>query len=58
MAVAVPPIGFGLGIVIAAGFRTLRSKHGVWIMVVSILASLVWILIITSGALKTTTTGY
>jgi hypothetical protein len=54
MAVSMPPIGFGLGIVIAVRFRNLRSKHGMWIIVTSILASIIWILIITSGALNTT----
>ena len=59
MAVSVPPIGFALGIVIAVRFRNLRSKHGAWIIVLSILASIIWILIIASGALNTTTTtGY
>ena len=55
MAVAMPPIGFGLGIVIAVRFRNLRSKHGAWIIAISILASIIWILIFTSGALNTTT---
>jgi hypothetical protein len=59
LAVSAPPIGFGLGIVIAVRFRNLRSKHGPWIIAISILASIIWILIITSGALNTTnTTGY
>lgn len=55
-----PPIGFGLGIVIAVRYKDVRSKHGPWIVVVSILAAIIWILIITSGALNTTTntTGY
>lgn len=59
MAVSMPPIGFALGIVIALRFGKPRSKHGAWIIVISILASIIWILIITSGALNTTdTTGY
>lgn len=58
-AVAMPPIGFGLGVVIAVRFRELRSKHGMWIIVLSIVSSVIWVLIITSGALNTTdTTGY
>jgi 4-amino-4-deoxy-L-arabinose transferase-like glycosyltransferase len=56
--VSVPPIGFGLGIVIAVRFSNLRSKHGVWIIVVSILASIIWALIIGTGALDTPTTDY
>lgn len=58
MAVSVPPIGFGLGILIAVRYSTLRAKHGFWIILISILASLIWILIITAGALNTPTTGY
>jgi hypothetical protein len=59
MAVAMPPIGFGLGVVVAVRFSDLRSKHGAWIIVISIVSSAIWILIITSGALNTTdTTGY
>jgi ABC-type Fe3+ transport system permease subunit len=54
LAVSVPPIGLGLGIVIAVRFRNPRSKHGVWIIVTSIVASVIWILIITAGALNTT----
>lgn len=59
MAVSMPPIGLGLGIVIlTVRPSTMRSRHGAWIIVISILASIIWILIITSGALNTTTTDY
>lgn len=59
MAVSMPPIGLGLGIVILmVRSSTLRSRHGVWIIAISILASIIWILIIVSGALNTTTTDY
>ena len=58
LAVAVPPIGFVLGIVIAVRFRNVRPWHGAAIIVISILASIVWIVIITSGALNTPTSGY
>jgi hypothetical protein len=44
--------------VIAVRFRNLRPWHGAAIIVISILASLIWILIITSGALNTPTSGY
>ena len=54
MAVAMPPIGFALGLVIGVRFSNLRSRHAAWIILVSILASIIWILIITSGALNTT----
>jgi hypothetical protein len=58
-AFSIPPIGFGLGVVITVRFSDLRPRHGVWIIVISILASVIWMLVITSGALNTTdTTGY
>jgi hypothetical protein len=58
IAVSMPPIGFILGIVVAIRSTKMNSKHGVWIIVVSIIASLVWLLIITSGALNTASTDY
>jgi hypothetical protein len=57
-AVSMPPLGFVLGIVVAIRSAKMNSKHGAWIIVVSIIASLVWILIITSGALSTASTDY
>ena len=57
-AVAMPPIGFGLGVVIALRFSSLRARHAASIIALSILASIVWILILTSGALDAQTTGY
>jgi hypothetical protein len=53
MAASMPPIGFGMGVVIAARFTKPRSKHGAWIVAISIVASVIWIVIITSGAFNT-----
>jgi hypothetical protein len=53
-AVAMPLIGFILGIVIIARLNKPISKHGAWIIVVSIVASIVWVLVFTSGALNPT----
>jgi hypothetical protein len=55
-AVSMPPIGVCLGIVIAVRFSDLRSKHAVWIIVISIVAAVIWILILTSGPLNNTST--
>jgi hypothetical protein len=52
LAVSMPPIGFCVGIAIAARFSNQRSKHGVWIMLLSALVATVWIVVIVSGALK------
>jgi hypothetical protein len=58
MAVSMPPLGFILAIVVAIRSTEMNSKHGAWIIVVSIIASLVWILIIISGALSTPSTDF
>jgi hypothetical protein len=53
VAASMPPIGLILGIGIAARTTKANSRHGVGIIVVSIVASVVWTLIILSGALST-----
>ena len=53
-----PPIGFALGIAVAVRFSGPRAKHGAAIIAVSILASGIWIVIVTSGALSTPASGY
>ena len=58
MAVSMPPLGVILGIVVAIRSPRMTSKHGVWIIVVSILAALVWIPIILSGAFSTPSTDF
>ena len=58
LAVSMPPLGFGLGVVIAVRFSGGRSRHGVWIILVSILASIIWVLIIAGGALNTTNSDF
>lgn len=58
LAISVPPLGFVLGIVVLLGSSMASSKHGVLIIVVSVLAAVVWVLLLTSGTLNTTDTGY
>ena len=58
LAVSMPPLGFGLGVVIALRFHGPRSKQGAWIILVSIIASIIWILIIAGGALSTPTNDF
>ena len=53
-AVALPLIGFILGIVVATRPIKAYSKHGVWIIVISIVASVVWIAVLASGVLAVT----
>jgi hypothetical protein len=57
-AVSMPPIGLVVGILVAMRPTRMSSKHGALIIVVSIIASLGWILILTSSALNTASTDY
>jgi hypothetical protein len=53
-----PPIGFILGLILAIRFDKPTSKHGVWVIAVSVVAALVWTLIIAGGALNTTSSDF
>jgi 4-amino-4-deoxy-L-arabinose transferase-like glycosyltransferase len=58
LAVAMPPIGFVLGLVVVSRGARAKSRHGVWIILVSIAAAGVWAVIIASGALNTTNSNF
>jgi hypothetical protein len=53
LAVAMPPVGFVLGLVVVSRGARAKSRHGVLIIVVSVLAAVAWAVIIASGALNT-----
>ena len=53
-AVAMPLIGFIVGIVVLTRPAKANSRHGVLIILVSIIASVAWILVFTSGAVTAT----
>jgi hypothetical protein len=55
-AIALPPIGFALGIFLTARKPSPRSRHGLWIMLISIVAAGIWVLVLTSGVLTSTST--
>jgi hypothetical protein len=54
-AIAMPAIGFVLGIVVTARPKP-ASRHAVWIIVLSVIATGIWILVFTSGVLSPSNT--
>jgi hypothetical protein len=58
IAVSMPPLGFVLGLILAIRFDKPASKQGVWVIAVSIVAALVWVVIIAGGALNTTSSDF
>ena len=58
-AVAIPPIGFVLGVLIAVRRRA-AYKHGLAMIAISIVATVIWVLLLSSGVLTSTSsdTGY
>jgi len=53
-AFALPLLGLFLGIVIATRPAPATSRHGRWIIGLSIVASVIWVLVFTSGVLTST----
>jgi hypothetical protein len=53
-AFALPLLGLVLGFVIATRPARETSRHGRWIIGLSILASVIWVLVFTSGVLTST----
>lgn len=54
VAIAMPPIGFVLAIVLARRPAKAYAKHWPWIMAISVVAVIGWTLILASGALTST----
>jgi hypothetical protein len=53
-AAAIPPVGLILGVILVARPATPNSKHGAWIIVISIIAAVVWVLLLSSGVINST----
>jgi hypothetical protein len=53
-AIAIPPLGVILGVVIAVRPTRVNSSHGAGIIVLGIVACILWFLILASGVLTTT----
>lgn len=51
-AVAMPPIGFIMGLVLGLRLPKPNSERGIWIIVLSIIASIVWVLLLKTGVLN------
>ena len=54
-AVAMPLLGLLLGIVAVTRPNKATARHGRWIILISIIASVIWALVFASGALTSTT---
>ncbi len=57
-ALALPPVGFVVGIVVALRRAEPRHKHGPWIAAFSIAGAVVWLVLLASGTLTSTNSGY
>jgi hypothetical protein len=51
-AVTMPPVGFVLGLVLAVRATTPNSKRGTWIIAVSIVAAIAWVLALALGLMN------
>lgn len=58
LAISIPPLGLVLGLALSFSFRRRFVTHSVGIVALSIAASIVWIVLLSSGAFRTPTTGY
>jgi drug/metabolite transporter superfamily protein YnfA len=58
LAISIPPLGLILGITLSLRSGRQYAKHGMAIIGLSIIASIVWVVILTSGALTASTTSY
>ena len=48
-AVAMPPVGFALGALLAARLERPYSRRGAWVIAVSIIAAILWVLTLATG---------
>lgn len=54
-AIAIPPVGIVIGIVIAVRLGRPYSRHVGWIVGLSIVAAVIWFLILSSNVINTST---
>jgi hypothetical protein len=53
-AIAIPPVGLIVGIMIARRRHQPLARHAIWIIVISLIATVVWIAVFASGAISAT----
>ena len=53
-AIAIPPIGLIVGIVLARRHDQPPARHALWIIVISVIATVVWVAVFASGAISAT----
>jgi len=54
-AVAMPPVGFILGLLLAVRLGKPNSRQGLWVIAVSVIAAIVWVLALATGLLNPNT---
>jgi hypothetical protein len=55
-AVAMPPVGFILGLVLAVRLTKPNSTRGIWVIAVSVIAAVGWVLALATGLLSPNST--
>lgn len=58
LALAMPPLGLALALLVALRLGPPHSRHAKWIALLCVAAGALWAMIIAGGALNTTNTGY
>jgi len=53
-AIAIPPVGLIVGIVVALRREQPFAKHAIWIIVLSLISTVVWVAVFASGAISAT----
>jgi hypothetical protein len=51
-AVAMPPVGFIMGLVLAVRLSKPESRRGLWIIALSIVAGILWVIAIATGVVN------
>jgi len=56
-AIGMPPIGLIIGVVLLLSAKV-KSRHGLGILLASVIGVLIWIVVVNSGTLTSTNQGY